>query len=194
DCHRNLKPLVFTQFQPVVDSLGKARQQSLFPGQRHVLALTAADRFRLQRLDPAAVIGHVGAVHGAQRNTHRLRDRGLGHSALAQQYHLNALPLSLGHFPMQRCLQLPNWRFVHLTIRPLRSRWPDGITKFRSPAAPNYRKLPDSISSGSGMTDDDLNVIGGHRDQLEGKIQERYGIAKDQARRDIDDWYSGQRW
>src|SRR6516162_10440005 len=42
------------------------------------------------------------------------------------------------------------WRFVHLTIRPLRSRWPDGITKFRSPAAPNYRKLPDSISSGSG--------------------------------------------
>src|SRR5262249_55094218 len=56
----------------------------------------------------AAVIGHVGAVHGAQRNTHRLRDRGLGHSALAQQYHLNALPLSLGHFPMQRRLQLPN--------------------------------------------------------------------------------------
>src|SRR6516162_8100808 len=31
-------------------SLSKARQQSLFPGQRHVLALTAADRFRLQRL------------------------------------------------------------------------------------------------------------------------------------------------
>src|SRR6516162_2113629 len=44
------------------------------------------------------------------------------------------------------------WRFVHLTIRPLRSRWPDGITKFRSPAAPNYRKLPDSISSGSGIS------------------------------------------
>src|SRR6516225_4051810 len=46
------------------------------------------------------------------------------------------------------------WRFVHLTIRPLRSRWPDGITKFRSPAAPNYRKLPDSNSSGSGITPD----------------------------------------
>ena len=43
------------------------------------------------------------------------------------------------------------WRFVHLTIRPFRSRWPDGITKFRSPVAPNYRKLPDSISSGSGI-------------------------------------------
>src|SRR5277367_5985140 len=44
------------------------------------------------------------------------------------------------------------WRFVHLTIRPSRSRWPQGITQFRSPAAPNYRKLADSISSGSGIT------------------------------------------
>jgi uncharacterized protein YjbJ (UPF0337 family) len=44
------------------------------------------------------------------------------------------------------------------------------------------------------LTDDDLNVINGHRDQLEGKIQERYGIAKDQARKDIDDWYSAQKW
>jgi uncharacterized protein YjbJ (UPF0337 family) len=27
-----------------------------------------------------------------------------------------------------------------------------------------------------------------------GKIQERYGIAKDQVRKDIDDWYGEQRW
>jgi hypothetical protein len=27
------------------------------------------------------------------------------------------------------------------------------------------------------------------RDQLEGKIQERYGIAKDQARKDVDTWF-----
>jgi uncharacterized protein YjbJ (UPF0337 family) len=33
------------------------------------------------------------------------------------------------------------------------------------------------------LTDDDLEVIGGRRDQLEGKIQERYGYAKDQVRR-----------
>ena len=44
------------------------------------------------------------------------------------------------------------------------------------------------------LTDDDLDKIGGRRDQLEGKIQERYGIAKDQVRRDVDDWYSSQRW
>ena len=31
------------------------------------------------------------------------------------------------------------------------------------------------------------------RDQLEGKIQERYGLAKDQIRKDIDDWYKSQK-
>ena len=44
------------------------------------------------------------------------------------------------------------------------------------------------------LTDDDLDVISGSRDQLEGKIQERYGLAKDQVRRDVDDWYAAQRW
>jgi uncharacterized protein YjbJ (UPF0337 family) len=41
------------------------------------------------------------------------------------------------------------------------------------------------------LTDDDLTAINGRRDQLEGKIQERYGIAKDQVRRDVDDWLNG---
>ena len=44
------------------------------------------------------------------------------------------------------------------------------------------------------LTDDDLTVINGRRDQLEGKIQERYGIAKDQVKKDVDDWYSAQSW
>jgi uncharacterized protein YjbJ (UPF0337 family) len=44
------------------------------------------------------------------------------------------------------------------------------------------------------LTDDDLDVINGRRDQLEGKIRERYGIAKDQTRKDIDGWYSAQKW
>jgi uncharacterized protein YjbJ (UPF0337 family) len=38
------------------------------------------------------------------------------------------------------------------------------------------------------LTDDDLTQINGKRDQLEGKIQERYGIAKDQVRADVDAW------
>jgi uncharacterized protein YjbJ (UPF0337 family) len=40
------------------------------------------------------------------------------------------------------------------------------------------------------LTDDDLNVAAGERDQLVGRIQERYGIAKDQAQREVDEWHS----
>lgn len=36
------------------------------------------------------------------------------------------------------------------------------------------------------LTDDDLGVIAGKRDQLVGRIQERYGIAKEEAERQAD--------
>jgi uncharacterized protein YjbJ (UPF0337 family) len=38
------------------------------------------------------------------------------------------------------------------------------------------------------LTDDDIDVIGGKRDQLVGKIQESYGIGKDEAERQVDTW------
>ena len=38
------------------------------------------------------------------------------------------------------------------------------------------------------LTDDDMTVIEGKRDQLVGKIQERYGYAKDQAEKEVDSW------
>ena len=38
------------------------------------------------------------------------------------------------------------------------------------------------------MTDDDLDVVAGRREQLAGKIQERYGIAKDEVDKQIADW------
>ena len=38
------------------------------------------------------------------------------------------------------------------------------------------------------LTDDDLDVAAGMRDQLVGRIQERYGIANDEAERQIDEW------
>jgi uncharacterized protein YjbJ (UPF0337 family) len=38
------------------------------------------------------------------------------------------------------------------------------------------------------LTDDDLQVIGGKKDQLVGKIQERYGMAREQAQREVDDY------
>ncbi len=38
------------------------------------------------------------------------------------------------------------------------------------------------------LTDDELDIVEGKRDQLVGKIQERYGIAKDKAEKEVDDW------
>ncbi len=40
------------------------------------------------------------------------------------------------------------------------------------------------------LTDDELMQINGSRDILAGKLQEKYGIAKEQANRQIDDWAS----
>jgi uncharacterized protein YjbJ (UPF0337 family) len=36
------------------------------------------------------------------------------------------------------------------------------------------------------LTDDDLDQLAGKRDQLVGKIQERYGYQRDQAEREVD--------
>lgn len=38
------------------------------------------------------------------------------------------------------------------------------------------------------LTDDDLDVAAGKRDQLVGKIQERYGIAKEEAERQLEEF------
>ena len=38
------------------------------------------------------------------------------------------------------------------------------------------------------LTDDDVNLIGGKRDTLIGRLQERYGIARDKAERQVDEW------
>jgi uncharacterized protein YjbJ (UPF0337 family) len=38
------------------------------------------------------------------------------------------------------------------------------------------------------LTDDDLEVIAGKRDSLIGKLQERYGMAKQEAQTKADEW------
>jgi len=38
------------------------------------------------------------------------------------------------------------------------------------------------------LTDDDLNVISGKRDEIAGKLQERYGYAKEQAEKELDEF------
>jgi uncharacterized protein YjbJ (UPF0337 family) len=38
----------------------------------------------------------------------------------------------------------------------------------------------------------DLTTINGRREQLEGIIQQRYGLARDMVRKDVDDWLKSQ--
>lgn len=38
------------------------------------------------------------------------------------------------------------------------------------------------------LTDDDVTVINGKRQELVGKIQERYGVAKKEAEKQVDEW------
>ena len=38
------------------------------------------------------------------------------------------------------------------------------------------------------LTDDDVDVIAGKRDILLGKIQERHGIAREEAEKQLKDW------
>ena len=38
------------------------------------------------------------------------------------------------------------------------------------------------------LTDDDLTKINGQREQLEGRLQERYGHSKDESRKAVEDW------
>ena len=48
--------------------------------------------------------------------------------------------------------------------------------------AGNWKQFKGNITEQWGkLTDDDLDVAAGRRDQMVGKIQERYGIAKDEA-------------
>ncbi|TVP70332.1 MAG: CsbD family protein [Rhodobacteraceae bacterium] len=38
------------------------------------------------------------------------------------------------------------------------------------------------------LTDDELDQAAGERDKLVGKIQEKYGIAKEEAEKQVDEW------
>ena len=59
----------------------------------------------------------------------------------------------------------------------------------------NWKQFKGNVKTQWGkLTDDDLDVIAGRRDRLAGKIQETYGIAKDEAERQLTDWENRQRF
>jgi uncharacterized protein YjbJ (UPF0337 family) len=52
-----------------------------------------------------------------------------------------------------------------------------------------WKQLKGSVKEKWGkLTDDDLDVIAGKRDKLIGRLQERYGITKEEAERQADLW------
>ena len=58
----------------------------------------------------------------------------------------------------------------------------------------NWKQVKGAIKAQWGkLTDDELDVIAGRRDQLSGKIQEVYGIETDEAERQLSEWEQRQR-
>ena len=55
----------------------------------------------------------------------------------------------------------------------------------------NWKQLTGKVKEKWGkLTDDDLTAAAGQRDQLLGRLQERYGYAKEQAEKELDDFVS----
>lgn len=53
----------------------------------------------------------------------------------------------------------------------------------------NWKQMKGSIKEQWGkLTDDDLTVAKGRRELLAGRLQERYGIAKEEAEKQLDEW------
>lgn len=52
-----------------------------------------------------------------------------------------------------------------------------------------WKTLSGQIKSQWGkLTDDDLANVAGKREQLMGKLQERYGVVKEEAEKQVDKW------
>ena len=53
----------------------------------------------------------------------------------------------------------------------------------------NWKQVKGKVKEQWGkLTDDDLDVIAGKREQLLGKIQERHGISKEEAEKQVAVW------
>lgn len=55
--------------------------------------------------------------------------------------------------------------------------------------AGNWKQLKGAVQERWGkLTDDDVDIMNGKRDIILGKIRERYGIAHEEAEKDLKDW------
>ncbi|EIC82821.1 hypothetical protein BS639_13420 [Rouxiella silvae] len=59
----------------------------------------------------------------------------------------------------------------------------------------NWKQFKGKVKEKWGkLTDDDLTVVEGKRDQLVGKIQERYGYQKEEAEKEVKSWESDHKY
>jgi uncharacterized protein YjbJ (UPF0337 family) len=66
---------------------------------------------------------------------------------------------------------------------------PENVTMNNDQIEGNWKQVKGKIKEQWGkLTDDDLDVIAGKRDQLLGRIQERHGIAKHEADKQVSDF------
>lgn len=57
----------------------------------------------------------------------------------------------------------------------------------------NWKQMKGALRTKWGkLTDDEFDQLAGHKDKLVGKIQERYGIQKDEAERQVNEWEKNQ--
>ena len=55
----------------------------------------------------------------------------------------------------------------------------------------NWKQFKGNLKEQWGkLTDDDFDVIDGRREQLLGKLQERQGLAREAAEKQISDWHA----
>jgi uncharacterized protein YjbJ (UPF0337 family) len=57
----------------------------------------------------------------------------------------------------------------------------------------NWKQMKGALKERWGkLTDDEFDQMAGQRDKLVGKIQERYGCAKDEAEKQVKEWETRQ--
>ena len=60
----------------------------------------------------------------------------------------------------------------------------------RNVSKAKWKQVKGSVKERWGkLTDNDITVMNGEIDQLVGKIQERYGLAKEEVENDVRQWY-----
>lgn len=59
----------------------------------------------------------------------------------------------------------------------------------------NWKQFKGKVKEKWGdLTDDDMTVVEGKRDQLVGKIQERYSYEKDRAEKEVKEWEDSNKY